>query len=162
MSKVRYYVSALVVSLGLVAGVATQEGKENNAYVDLLAKTPVVTVCYGHTATAKLGQTYTDTQCSELLRKDLNTVYAPIVRKYVKVPITQGQFDALVDFTYNLGEGNFRSSTLLAKVNAEDFKGAALEFERWYMSGGKDCRLPANRCGGIPKRRAWERQTFES
>lgn len=162
MSKARYSVYALVVSAGLVGGLKGYEGKENTAYVDLLPVKPTVTVCYGHTATAKLGQTYTDAQCDALLVRDLNTIYGPIVQKYVKVPITQGQFNALVDFTYNLGEGNLRSSTLLRKVNAEDFEGAAQEFGKWVFVGGKDCRLVVNRCGGIPKRRTWERQVFES
>ena len=162
MTKTRYALSGLAVVVALVTGVKTFEGKENEAYVDHLAKTQVVTVCYGHTRTAVLGQTYSDEQCDALLLKDLNEVYAPIVRKLVKVKLSQGEFNAVVDFVYNLGEGNFRSSTLLRKLNAGDYSGASLEFERWFMTNGKDCRKPASKCGGIPKRRAWEKAMFES
>lgn len=162
MQGLRKWASALGVTVSLVAGTAMYEGKSNKSFLDTLPKVPVVTECYGHTEGAKLGTYKTDAQCSQLLMDDLNKVYAPIVRKYVKVPITQGQFNAMVDFTYNLGEGNFAASTLLVKVNDEDFTGAALEFQRWYKVGGKDCRIPASKCAGIPKRRAWERQMFES
>lgn len=162
MSKARYVVSALSVVAALAAGTASFEGRENTAYVDRLATTRVVTVCYGHTRTAVLGQTYTNAECDALLLSDLNTIYAPIVRKYVKVPLSQGEFNALVDFTYNLGEGNLRSSTLLRLVNEQRYEEAGKEFSRWYKTNGKDCRIPASKCSGIIKRRTWEAQQFAS
>jgi len=61
----------------------------------------------------------------------------------------------LVDFTYNLGAGKLASSTLLIKLNAGDYAGAAREFDKWVMAGGKP--LP-----GLVKRRAAERQMFEA
>ncbi len=50
---------------------------------------------------------------------------------------TRGQFDGMVDLTYNIGVDAFRGSTLLRKFNAGDIEGAAAEFKRWNRSGGK-------------------------
>ena len=57
--------------------------------------------------------------------------YQDAVNQYVKVPLTQNQFDALVSFTYNEGTGALKGSTLLKKLNAEDYAGAADEFLEW-------------------------------
>ena len=162
MQKIRYVVTALAVAAAGIGGTKLFEGKSNAAYVERVAGNAVVTVCYGHTRTAVIGQVYTDSQCDALLLKDLNENYAPIVRKYVKVKLSQGEFNALVDFVYNVGEGNFRSSTLLALVNQERYDEAGLQFKRWSRVNGKDCNIPANRCGGIPKRRQWESAMFAS
>lgn len=160
--KQRVAVALLGASVGLVSSLALHEGKSNVAYVDKLATSKVVTICYGDTGGHKIGDYRTDKQCSELLLRKLNSVYVPIVQKYVTVPLSQGEFDALVDFVYNLGEGNFRSSTLLRKLNAGDREGAAQEFARWYKTNGKDCRIRSNKCYGIIERRAWQKTTFES
>lgn len=151
------------VSLGMLAGLKGFEGKENAAYVERVAGNQVVTVCYGHTRTAKLGQKLSDSQCDALLMKDLNEVYAPIVRRMVHVPLHQWEFDALVDFVYNVKapKGGFENTTLFRLVNAGRYEEAALQFERWMFVNGKDCRLPANKCGGIPRRREWERRLFQ-
>ena len=161
-NKVRYAVAALSLAVAGISGTKLFEGKENDAYVERVAGNTVVTVCYGHTRTAVLGQHYTDEQCDALLLADLNRNYAPIVRRLVKVPLSQGEFNALVDFVYNVGEGNFASSTLLKLINAKQYDLAALEFRKWNRVNGKNCDLAASKCGGIPKRRAWESQMFAS
>lgn len=160
--KTRYPIAALVVTMAGIAGTKLYEGKENTAYVERVAGNQVVTVCYGHTATAKLGQTYTDSQCDALLLKDLNNVYGPQVKRLVKVPLSQGEYNALVDFAYNLGVGNLASSTLLKLVNQGEYSRASLEFPKWKYVNGKDCTILANKCGGIPKRRAWQQAMFVS
>lgn len=71
----------------------------------------------------------------------------------VTVPLNDNQFAALTSFTFNLGIGNLKSSTLLKKLNAGDYDGAAQEFLRWTKAGGKE--LP-----GLVKRRAAEQQLF--
>lgn len=94
----------------------------------------------------------TKQEAFDLLKSDL-TKFEKIVEDSVKVPLTQNQFDALVSFTYNVGEGNFRSSTLLKKINSGDFEKAAREFHRWKYSDGKV--LP-----GLVNRRAQEAKLF--
>lgn len=96
----------------------------------------VWTIGYGHTKTAKQGLIITESKADELLAMDLEDAERA-VQKYVKVDINQNQFDALVSFVFNLGTGNFRSSTLLKKLNQEDYSDAASEFLRWNKAGGK-------------------------
>ncbi|MBD1842981.1 glycoside hydrolase family protein [Cyanobacteria bacterium FACHB-63] len=62
---------------------------------------------------------------------------AKSVTSLCKVEITQGMFDALVSFTFNLGAGALEGSTLLRKLNAKDYEGAAREFDRWIHGAGK-------------------------
>ena len=88
-----------------------------------------------------------------LLRETVES-YADAVREAVTAPLTQGQFDALVSFTYNLGPGALRRSGLLRRINAGD-PDAAEEFDRWVFAGGR--RLP-----GLARRRAAERALFEA
>ena len=76
------------------------------------------------------------------------------VNHYVASHITQGEFDALVDLVFNIGSGNFASSTMLRKLNAGDLNGAAAEFERWDRSGG----VPV---AGLLRRRLAERAEFK-
>jgi lysozyme len=113
----------------------------------------VWTIGYGTTAGVKPGQTITKERAEELLREDVKRFEAQVLR-LAKVPLTQGQFDALVSFTYNLGAGNLSNSTLLRLLNAGDYKGAAAQFDRWTKAGGKE--LP-----GLVRRRAAERALFE-
>ena len=96
----------------------------------------------------------TDEEVDELLYKDLKR-FETGVKRLTKVALSQGQFDALVSFSFNVGLGNFQSSTLRSKLNREDYKGAAEEFPKWRRAGGKI--LP-----GLVKRRVDERALFLS
>lgn len=77
------------------------------------------------------------------------------VLKVVKVKLTQGQFDALVSFAYNVGSRALSTSTLLKKFNDGDVQGAADEFLRWNKAGGKVLN-------GLSRRREAERALFLS
>lgn len=77
------------------------------------------------------------------------------VARLVKVPLTAGQAAALTSFTYNIGAGRLRSSTLLRRLNADDDAGAAEEFPRWVYGGQPPAKMP-----GLIKRRAAERALF--
>lgn len=81
--------------------------------------------------------------------------YENDVLKIVKAKLTQGQFDALVSFAYNVGSRALSTSTLLKKLNAGDIKGAADEFLRWNKAGGKVMN-------GLTRRREAERALFLS
>lgn len=88
------------------------------------------------------------------LREDVKK-FASSVDALVTVPLKQCQYDALVSFVYNLGATNFRKSTLLKKLNAKDYKGAADEFLRWVSPGSS---VEA----GLRRRRTAERAMFLS
>ena len=153
LSTIRQRVAASVLALSAlgVGAIVQHEGMKRTAYVDPVG---VVTVCAGHTRTAKLGQTLTAAQCAELLKQDVRDSELA-VKRLVKVPLTQNQFDALVSFTFNVGAGSLAKSTLLRKLNAYDCWGAGAEFSRWTYAGGRV--LP-----GLVTRRASERATFET
>lgn len=125
------------------------EGLELKAYRDSVG---ILTIGYGHTHAVKAGDIITGEQADAFLREDLQ-VAELTVNTNVKVKLTQGQFDALVSFVFNLGSGNFVKSTLIKKLNVGDYAGAADEFGKWVNAGGK--KLP-----GLVKRRAAEREVF--
>ena len=127
------------------------EGLRLSAYKDVVG---VVTIGYGTTSGVKMGDTITKERAEELLREDVKRLEG-YVDRLVKVPLTQGQFDALVSFTYNLGPGALEKSTLLDQLNRGDYDSAAEQFWRWVKAGGKT--LP-----GLVRRRAAERALFEA
>ena len=94
----------------------------------------------------------TEADATAMLRSML-VQYENGVSRYVQVPITQGQFDALVSFAYNLGLAALKGSTLLRLVNERNYVGAAAQFSRWNKASGKV--LP-----GLTRRREAERKLF--
>lgn len=89
----------------------------------------------------------------QIVAATLASEYEPAVNRYVTVPLTQCQYDALVDFAYNAGAQSLRTSTLLKKLNQGDYEGASREFGKWVNGGGKV--LP-----GLVRRRKAEQDLF--
>ncbi|HET8689174.1 MAG TPA: lysozyme [Methanosarcina sp.] len=87
-----------------------------------------------------------------LLKEDVASA-CETVNRLVTVPLNQNQFDALVDFVYNLGEEQFARSTLLKKLNAKDYVGASNEFQKWVFDNGQVLK-------GLVVRRAKEKALF--
>lgn len=133
------------------------EGLKLKAYQDTGG---VWTIGYGHTSAAGgmkvyAGLTITHAQAEQLLKDDLVRMTYPVIKRLVKVDLTQGQFDALCSFIYNLGEGQVKTSTLLKLLNAKDYKGASSQFDRWIYDNGV-------KLNGLIVRRAAERKLFDS
>lgn len=134
-----------------VALIKEFEGCSLKAYSDIVG---VVTIGYGHTgADVSMGDVITQEEADSLLKRDLERFEAGVARM-LKVPVTQGQFDALVCFAFNLGLAAFSSSTLLKKVNSND-PTAASEFPRWNRAGSKVV-------AGLTRRRLAEQALFRS
>lgn len=128
------------------------EGLKLKAYQDVVG---VWTVGYGSTGPhVKPGMVITAKQAEDLLRDDVAR-FEVCIGKQVSVPLSQSQFDALVSFAFNLGCGNLASSTLLKKLNAKDYSGAASEFVKWNRAGGKVL-------AGLTRRREAEKALFLS
>lgn len=128
------------------------EGLRLEAYQDVAN---VWTIGYGHTGPeVKAGQKISALEAEALLRKDVAGAVA-CVNRGVTAAITQNQFDAMVDFCFNLGCRNFSQSTLLKKLNAGDVAGAATQFLLWVNAGGKKVE-------GLVRRREAERELFLS
>jgi lysozyme len=114
----------------------------------------VWTIGYGHTVDVHQGDVITEHQADVMLEVDISQ-FEQCVEALLEVPVTQGQFDALVSFAFNLGCGALGRSRLLKLLNEGDLEGAANQFPLWRMGGGKV--LP-----GLVARRAAERELFES
>lgn len=128
----------------------SSEGDELKAYQD---SGGVWTIGEGHTGTdVHAGEVESQSQADAELEEDLQ-VAIRCVNQAVRVTVTQGQFDAMVDFAFNAGTRNFRTSTLLRKVNVGDFAGAAEQFGLWVHAGGEVV-------DGLVRRRAAEAAMF--
>jgi lysozyme len=116
----------------------------------------VLTIGWGHTnhhpPKITADTVWTREECDDVFRRDME-IFEKTVRRMVKVELNQEQFDALVSFTFNLGEGNLGKSTLLKKLNAGDYAGAGQEFHKWNKAGGKELR-------GLTRRRKSESNVF--
>lgn len=109
------------------------EGCKLTAYQDSVGRW---TIGYGHTAGVKPDSTITQEQAEAFLSADIAWCEA-LVNKIVTVPLAQFEFDALVDFAFNLGPNALIHSTLLTLINKGDFTDAANEFDKWDHAGGK-------------------------
>lgn len=118
--------------------IKTHEGLRLEAYPDPGTGGAPWTIGYGHTGSNVYeGLHIDDARADEFLRQDIETAER-CVNNSVKVPLTQGQFDALCSFVFNLGCGALGKSTLLAKLNAGVDDGeVAQEFARWNKAAGK-------------------------
>lgn len=140
-----------------LALIKAHEGLRLEAYPDAGYGWARATIGYGHTSQAgppavTRGMKITAAEAEKILRDDLRKFEA-YVTSAVHVPLNQNQFDALVSWTFNLGPGNLKTSTMLRKLNAGDYRGAADEMLRWDKSNGKTL-------AGLTKRRAAERALF--
>jgi GH24 family phage-related lysozyme (muramidase) len=121
---------------------------------------PVIYICpagyptigYGHLITAANKERFLDgvdeDEALELLRSDVGKAERAVLR-LIAVPLTQGQFDALVSFTFNLGSGALQRSTLRRKVNREEHDDVPAELMKWVWAGGRKLK-------GLVKRRKAE------
>jgi lysozyme len=125
------------------------EGCKLEAYQDSVG---IWTIGYGHTKGIKKGDKITQEQATKFLHKDLD-IHSDPINKLVKVNLSQNQYDALASFIFNLGGRNFSTSTLLKKLNQEDYQATANEFPRWNKAGGKVLR-------GLTRRRECEKFLF--
>jgi lysozyme len=122
------------------------------AYWDALGK--VWTIGWGHTRGVAQGLTCIQAQADAWLPEDMALCEAD-VNSHVTVPLTQNEFDALCDFSFNLGCEALNSSTLLKQLNAGNYKAAAAEFQKWDHAGGQVV-------AGLLTRRLAEQDVFES
>lgn len=112
------------------------------------------TTKYPNGIRVKKGDTCTLDQAKAYMQNDLKS-FEQTVNNTVKVPLNQNQFDALVSLAYNIGTNAFSKSTLVKKLNANNIRGAADQFNVWVNAGGK-------RMQGLVNRRAKEKALFLS
>jgi len=161
----RVAVSGLRVSARCRQSLKLTEDLSLTAYPDPATGGKPWTIGYGHTGGVRRGMRISLAQAEQYLTQDIMAAER-IVRHAVAVPMTQGEFDACVHFVFNVGPGakgvkdgfvtlkSGKPSTMLRKINAGDYAGAAMEFPKWAYGAGKVM-------GGLVSRRAKERRMFE-
>lgn len=140
------------------AGTGLIKQSEGTRYKSYLDEAGIPTICTGHTGPeVKLGQYATKEECDKLLKQDLLR-HSAAVSRCVNYTLTQYQYDAVVSFTFNVGETAFCRSTMARKINAGDLQGASAEFPKWnkVRINGKLVVSP-----GLSARRERERELFE-
>lgn len=131
-------------------GIATKESYREKAYDDGVG---VQTVGFGTTEGVKKGDTITVENALARALQDVSK-FEGAIRTCVKVPLHQHEYDAYISLAYNIGSGAFCGSTLVKRLNAQDYAGACAEIPKWDRAGGRVLR-------GLTKRRAAERVTCE-
>jgi lysozyme len=115
-----------------------------------------LTVGWGHLISeadaVKYAGGITQEQATALFAHDVRIAEGGVTN-LITAPLTPNQFAALVSFTFNLGAGRLRASTLRRKLNAGDYDGAAREFDKWVFAGGR-------KLTGLIRRRAEEKRLF--
>jgi GH24 family phage-related lysozyme (muramidase) len=98
------------------------------------------TIGYGHVVKASEAESFaggiTEAHAEELLRQDVVSAQRAVLR-LIRVPLSDGQFDALVSFTFNLGGGALQRSTLRRKLNRGDYESIPAELMKWVWAGGR-------------------------
>ena len=130
------------------------EGKRLVAYDDGVGVWTIGfgTTIYPNGIKVKKGDVCTEAQAKAYMAHDLKK-FELAVNNAVTVPLNQNQFDALVSLAYNIGTNAFKNSTLVKKLNAGEYRGAANQFDMWVNAGGK-------RMQGLVNRRAKEKVLF--
>ena len=141
-NKLRVGVAALTLSAAGMLSITSSEGFSEKAIIP--TKGDVPTYGYGSTrktdgSPVRMGVSITRKQAAELVNRDASQ-FSAAIKRCVKVPLTQGEFDAYVSLTYNIGAGAFCKSTLVKRLNAGDYAGACAEIKRWDKMGGKVLR----------------------
>jgi lysozyme len=145
-SRSRSAVAALSLSAVALVGLVTNEGYSDKAIVPVPGDVP--TIGFGTTEGVKPGDTITPPVALGRALRDVQK-FEGALRQCVKVPLSQNEYDAFVQFSYNVGSRAFCGSTLVKKLNAGDYEGACRELLRWDRFQGKP--LP-----GLTKRRQKE------
>ena len=139
-------------------GIEMVKSFEGLALRPYLCPANVWTVGYGATRSSTGGpidldmEPISEAEAEALLIRDLESSEG-LVRRLIKTALTENQYSALTSFTFNVGAGALQRSTLRMKLNRGEFQGAADEFPKWRIAGG---RILA----GLVRRRAVERALF--
>lgn len=126
-NKTRSTVAALVISAATLVGIATHEGYFGEVYLDVGG---IPTIGFGETKGVAKGQKTDPVRAIIQLNQSVNEHAIGMV-KCIRVPLTQGEYNAYLSFTYNVGVNAFCNSTLNKKLNAMDYNGACKELLRW-------------------------------
>lgn len=145
----RTSLAALSLSAAGLVGIALHESYRGVAYIPAPGDVP--TIGFGSTQGVRMGDTITPPVALERALRDVQK-FEGALRRCVRVPLHQHEYDAYVSLAYNIGSRAFCDSTLVRKLNAGDYAGACDEILRWD-------RMQGRRLAGLTKRRQAEHAT---
>lgn len=134
MIQPRTALAALALSAAGLVGIALNEGYSSKAIVPVSGDVP--TIGFGTTDGVKMGDTTTPPKALERALRDVQK-FEGAVKQCVTVPLAQYEYDAYISLAYNIGPTNFCGSTLVRKLNAQDYEGACREILRWDRFKGQ-------------------------
>ena len=150
--KARMAIGALSLSAAALVSIFAREGYTDRAVIP--TKGDVPTVDFGTTVKeggvpVRMGDTTNPVQAAQRslahIQKDEG-----VIKQCVKVPLSQAEYDVYVDLAYNIGAGAFCGSTIVKRLNAENYAGACEAILMWRYAAGFDCATPGNkRCAGL-------------
>lgn len=147
MSKnLRISIAALSLSAAGFVGMLIREGYSDSAIIP--TKGDVPTVGFGTTGGVKLGDTTTPVKAAVRALQD-SQQYEGTMKRCVRVPLHQAEYDLYAHTAYNIGPTAFCSSTLVRKLNQQDYLGACAQILEWKMFKGTDCSQPNKVCAGL-------------
>lgn len=149
----RIRIAALALSAAGLIGLVSYEGYTDKAVVPIPGDVP--TIGFGTTGGVKMGDKTTPVKALARALADVQK-FEGALKRCVKVPLHQHEYDAYLSLAYNIGPGAFCSSTLVKLLNAGDYTGACEQILRWKRAAGKDCSVRANGCYGLFTRRQSE------
>jgi lysozyme len=133
----RTKIAALTLSALALVGIVSHEGYNDDAYIPIPGDVP--TIGFGTTEGVKMGDKTTPIKALKQAMRDVQR-FEGAVKQCVKVPLYQYEYDAYISLSYNIGSGNFCRSTLVKKLNAQDYEGACKEILRWDRAQGRVVR----------------------
>lgn len=149
--KGRTAIAALTISATAFVGLLSTEGYRGEAYKPTPYDVP--TIGFGTTGGVKMGDKTNPVAALKRAREDIET-FEGYIKSCVKVPLHQGEFDLYTRLTYNIGPGNFCSSTIVKLLNQQKYGEACEQILRWKYHEGYDCSTPGNKiCSGLWKTR---------
>lgn len=134
MKQHRLPIAALALSAAGLVGIAAHEGYTSRAVIPVKGDVP--TIGFGTTAGVQLGDTITPPRALDRALRDVRRFEGQL-HDCIRVPLTQGEYDAYISLAYNIGPTAFCGSTLASKLNAGDYAGACAQILRWDRQAGR-------------------------
>ena len=138
----RMQLAGLALSASALVGIALHEDYSSRAIIPVPGDKP--TIGFGTTDGVKLGDSITPPKALQRALQDIQQ-YEGAIKRCVTVPLHQREYDAYTSLTYNIGQTAFCNSTLVRKLNAQDYEGACKEILRWDRFQGKPLAGLTNR-----------------
>lgn len=133
----RVAIALLTASAAGFVGIVTYEGYTERTVIPIPGDRP--TIGFGTTEGVKIGDRTTPPEALARALRDVQK-FEGAIKRCVKVPLAQREYDAYLQLSYNIGETAFCGSTLVKKLNAQDYDGACREILRWNRAQGREVR----------------------